>query len=196
MDSKGFTIFEIVVSLFIVSILAVVALPYYQKFLLKARVADGLGLASGAKIAVAEYVYSKGALPQSQEDTAYQSPASTDSVEKITIGQNGVIEISYTPQASYGTIILTPSMDANNTLTWSCDAGTLPNQYRPTNCKGTKVAAGDTTTNDNTTTVHDGNANDTNSGASTDEIVDKKAQRKAEREARKAAKEAKNKSNK
>lgn len=51
---KGFTLIELMIVVAIIGILAAVALPAYQDYTIRARVTEGLTLASAAKTAVAE----------------------------------------------------------------------------------------------------------------------------------------------
>ena len=51
---KGFTLIELMIVVAIIGILAAVALPAYQDYTIRARVTEGLSLASAAKTAVAE----------------------------------------------------------------------------------------------------------------------------------------------
>ena len=51
---KGFTLIELMIVVAIIGILAAVALPAYQDYTLRAKVTEGLSLASAAKTAVAE----------------------------------------------------------------------------------------------------------------------------------------------
>ncbi len=136
MRQKGFTLIELMIVVAIVGILLSLAVPAYRDYMLRARVTEGLTLAEGAKLAVAETAMSHNALPANQEATGYTShePA-TNYVQSITIGANGVITISYTPAAGDGTIILVPTLQESGGLTWTCNTGTLPSKYRPADCR-------------------------------------------------------------
>lgn len=137
MRQKGFTLIELMIVVAIIGILAAVAIPAYQDYTIRARVTEGLNLASAAKLAVSETAISNNALPATQAATGYVAPAATPNVSAIAIAGDGTaaITVTYTAAAGGGTIILTPTLQANGEVTWTCTGGTLADRYRPANCR-------------------------------------------------------------
>lgn len=136
MKQQGFTLIELMIVVAIIGILAAVAIPAYQDYTIRARVTEGLNLASAAKLAVSETTISNNALPATQAATGYVSPAATDNVTSIAIADaTGAITITYTAAAGNGTIVMTPTLQANGEVTWVCTGGTLADKYRPANCR-------------------------------------------------------------
>lgn len=69
----GFTLIEFMIVVAIIAILAAIAMPAYQNYVIRAQVMEGFSLAEGPKLAVAEYYYSNGAFPTTQEEAGLQS---------------------------------------------------------------------------------------------------------------------------
>ena len=129
----------------IIGILAAVALPAYQDYTVRARVTEGLTLASSAKTAVAE----NAANASSDLASGWSAPAATPNVQSVTVASNnGEITITYTTKAGgaagANTILLHPQSSGvdlavntvpGSSIDWSCTGGTLVPKYRPSQCR-------------------------------------------------------------
>ena len=135
MKQQGFTLIELMIVVAIVGILAAIAIPAYQDYTIRARVTEGLTMASAAKTAVAETYQSQNAVA-SQAATGYVTPAATNSVTSIAItALTGAITITYTAAAGGGTLTMVPTLVTGQPVTWDCTGGTLLPKYRPAACR-------------------------------------------------------------
>lgn len=157
---KGFTLIELMIVVAIIGILAAVAIPAYQDYTVRAKVTEGLSLASSAKTAVSE-----NAANATDFGSGWTAPAATPNVSSVTINStNGRITITYTTAvapASANTLVLSPLNGdratgtalvkgvppAAGSITWVCrsagattsvtnaGAGTLESKYAPAECR-------------------------------------------------------------
>lgn len=154
---KGFTLIELMIVVAIIGILAAVAIPAYQDYTVRAKVTEGLSLASGIKATVGENAASGVALNAATPGQNGVPAVATDNVASILVtAGNGEITITYNAVAGGGTLVLAPQ-DGNgggaplvsgtiptNPVVWNCNSvgstkdgtnGTLLDKYAPANCR-------------------------------------------------------------
>jgi len=115
---KGFTMIELMIVVAIIGILAAIAIPVYQDFTIRARVSEGLTLASAYKTLVAENAIT-GASALNQ---GFSSISATSNVSGIEVGPAGTVTVTMTSAAKGVVFTLTPESPAGTPLA----AGTIP----------------------------------------------------------------------
>lgn len=132
-QQAGFTIVELMITVTVIGALAALAIPFYQQYTTRAKVAEGLALAHGAKLAVADYYSANGGFPDDNAQAGLDAAANLGGriVESVTVEAGGVIVVVFLDKAlARQQLVFTPEATGGN-LVWTCTT-TLPPALRPT----------------------------------------------------------------
>lgn len=154
---KGFTLIELMVVIVIIGILAAIAIPSYLDNANRAKITEGVNLMAALKSALSEYYISAGSFPSGGHTAANQSLMGI--ADKTAYGAGVVTHIEYEGvnanearlkikydhtklgagvTSSTDELVFTATGGATG-VQWKCKGGggTLPDKYRPANCRGT-----------------------------------------------------------
>lgn len=144
----GFTLIELMIVVAIIAILAAIAIPAYQDYLIRSQVSEGASLASGAKTAVAEY-YSNYGVAAANNAAIGVAPAADIKgkyVSGVTVsaaGTSNLVTVAYAGAKSNAAIkaqklIYKSAFNAGST-DWTCNPAssgtTVDAKYLPSVCR-------------------------------------------------------------
>ena len=136
----GFTLIELMIVVAIIAILAAIAVPAYQNYLIRSQVAEGLSLTAGAETSVWDFVANTSRYPAGNLSAGLPSATSINGhyVSQVLV-TNGKISAYYGLKANTAIsgeqLVLSP-LTSSGSILWNCTSGTtVPDQYLPTSCR-------------------------------------------------------------
>ena len=122
-----------------IGILAAVALPAYQTYTVKAKVAQAMPVGADVAAAVGKRYEQTGQLPSQSDVDGYvqQAPHHSQYVSGVELDStSGTITVHVLARPADGTYQLVPSSDNNHHLSWTCSSTDSLRRYVPASCRG------------------------------------------------------------
>jgi len=146
--SGGFTLIELMIVVSIVAVLVALAVPAYQEYNIRAKVAECMLMAAPAKLSVSEYRSTTGEWPPDSDRAALSGNGDSRFCNGFSNYDPdvGSFQVNVDEVAVYGASLgqiqpqLTPAHNSVMTIAWRCSRGatvTSSVKHLPSTCRGT-----------------------------------------------------------
>ena len=138
---QGFTLIELMIVVAIIGILAAIAIPQYQNYVIRSKMSEVVNIAGNVKTAVAETYQTSGNWPSDLQSAGLDSSINSNYVKSVTMGSNGAftvdIQNSGDSALDSGSVEFKPTVNSGS-ITWACTISDASlSKYFPSNCRST-----------------------------------------------------------
>lgn len=143
---QGFTLIELMIVVAIVGILAAIAIPAYQDYTVRAKVAEGLQLVDQSRSAIADFYATQGNMPSAgsvgaagvfQLNGAKYASGVTWARTSATQGTLVLVYHAIGSAVPAGSGLTYTATGSSTAVNWTCaaTATTFLSKYAPANCR-------------------------------------------------------------
>ncbi|WP_250622848.1 pilin [Pinirhizobacter soli] len=139
--SGGFTLIELMIVVAIIAILAAIAIPAYQDYVIRSQVAEGFNLFGGVRPTLEEYYANNGTFPPDNDPGGIEGQIQGTYVSMVDArSQPGKVIIRFDMPKTSRLInqsgIILSAVTSSGSIVWTCDRTmTMPPKYLPSGCR-------------------------------------------------------------
>lgn len=126
----------ILLVVYMLGILAAVALPAYQDYTQRAKVSVAITQGYAAAQSVGDYYARNKKFPESLREAGVAQPAQGSVAREISLDQDGTLTVTLADEPFAGKeFLMLPTEGASGAITWRCRNDTVPPRYMPASCR-------------------------------------------------------------